>query len=162
LLGPLTALIVREAIDLTDAGPIELKGKAEPVAAWEADRIRDEPSRDAALGDLRAPLLGREAGLAHLAAMASGRVPVSAPPGGGKSRLVTEVAGRMEAAGRRVMRARVRPQSASPYEAVGQLLLAAGDELQAALASLPERRREVVAREVDALLRPGAAPTETV
>ncbi|HET6649660.1 MAG TPA: adenylate/guanylate cyclase domain-containing protein [Candidatus Limnocylindria bacterium] len=159
LVGPLTALTVREAIELTDAGPIELKGKVEPVAAWEADRIRDEPSRDAALGSLRAPLLGREEEVTSLATMSSGRVAVIAPPGVGKSRLVTEVAARLEAAGRRVLRARARPQSATPYEAVGQLLVAAGDGLAPALASLPPRRREVVAREVDALLRPGPATT---
>ena len=159
LVGPLTALTVREAIELTDAGPIELKGKVEPVAAWEADRIRDEPSRDAALGSLRAPLLGREEEVTSLATLSSGRVAVIAPPGVGKSRLVTEVAARLEAAGRRVLRARARPQSATPYEAVGQLLVAAGDGLAPALASLPPRRREVVAREVDALLRPGPATT---
>jgi class 3 adenylate cyclase len=72
LLGPLTALTVRETIELTDAGPIELKGKAEAVAAWEADRIRDEPSRDAALGSLRAPLLGREQEVTRLATMGAG------------------------------------------------------------------------------------------
>ncbi|HEX7067723.1 MAG TPA: adenylate/guanylate cyclase domain-containing protein [Candidatus Limnocylindria bacterium] len=157
LLGPLTALTVRAAIELMDAGPVELKGKAEPVAAWEAGRIRDEPSRDAALGSLRAPLLGREAEVAILATMRSGRVAVIAPPGVGKSRLVTEVAARLEAAGRRVLRARARPQSATPYEAVGQLLVAAGDGLAPALASLPPRRREVVLREIEALLRPGSS-----
>jgi class 3 adenylate cyclase len=163
LVGPLTALTVREAIELTDAGPIELKGKAEPVAAWEADRIRDEPSRDAALGALRAPLLGRDAELAQLAGATGGRITMVAPPGVGKSRLVTEVAAHMEAAGRRVLRARVRPQSAGPYEAVGQLLLAGGAGLEAAIASLPSRRREVVSREIDALLRPAAeGEAETV
>jgi class 3 adenylate cyclase len=157
LLGPLTALTVRETIELTDAGPIELKGKAEAVAAWEADRIRDEPSRDAALGSLRAPLLGREQEVTRLATMGGGRVAVIAPPGVGKSRLVTEVAARVEAGGRRVLRARARPQSATPYEAVGQLLVAAGDRLASGLASLPPRRREVVSGEVAALLRPGSA-----
>ena len=159
LLGPLTALTVRETIELTDAGPIELKGKAEPVAAWQVDRVRDEPSRDAALGSLRAPLLGREDEVARLAAMSGGRVAVIAPPGVGKSRLVAEVAARLEAAGRRVLRARARPQSATPYEAVGQLLLAAGDGLASGLASLAPRRREVVSREVEALLRPGSSTT---
>ncbi|HJP70274.1 MAG TPA: adenylate/guanylate cyclase domain-containing protein, partial [Candidatus Limnocylindria bacterium] len=162
LVGPLTALTVREAIELSDAGRIELKGKAEPVPAWEADRIREEPSRDAALGGLRAPLLGREPELARLATIPTGRISVIAPPGVGKSRLVAELATRLEAKGRRVIRARVRPQSASPYEAVGQLLHAGENRLADALASLPPRRREVVSREVDALLRPGAIPAEAV
>ncbi len=158
LMGELTALAVREAIDLADVGGITLKGKAEPARASRAIAVRPEPSRDAALGDLRAPLLGRADELARLEAQESGRVTIIAPPGVGKSRLVAELAARAEAGGRRVLRARVRPQSASPYESVGQLLVAAGAEtrLTDAVEGLPPERRSTLEREVEMLLR---APT---
>ncbi len=160
LLGELTALAVREAIDLVDVGGITLKGKAEPVRASRAVAVRPEPSRDAALGDLRAPILGRGEELARLESQGSGRVTIIAPPGVGKSRLVAELAARAEAAGRRVLRARVRPQSSSPYESVGQLLVAAGAEtrLTVALGDLPPERRGTVEGEVNTLL--GAAATD--
>src|SRR5688572_15992898 len=85
LLGELTALAVREAIDLADVGGITLKGKAEPVRASRAVAVRPEPSRDAALGDLRAPILGRADELARLEAQGTGRMTIIAPPGVGKS-----------------------------------------------------------------------------
>src|SRR3990170_548458 len=66
LLGELTALAVREAIELTEMGEVSLKGKAEPVRVWEAVAVRNEPSRDAAMGELHAPTLGRDAELVRL------------------------------------------------------------------------------------------------
>ena len=47
-------------------GELTLKGKAEPVRAWEAIRPRPQPSREEALGALRAPMLGRDQELASL------------------------------------------------------------------------------------------------
>lgn len=156
LVGELTALAVGEAIALAEPLPVELKGKADPVHACLVDGLRPEPSRDAMLGSLRAPLLGRESELARLEDEAPSRVTVIAPPGVGKSRLVAELAARAEARGDLILHARGRPQAAAPYEAVAELLRAAGAEaaLDAALQPLPDLRRQAIATEVDALLRP--------
>ena len=166
LLGELTALAVEEAIDLSDAEPVALKGKAEPVRAREARGIRPLPSRDEAMRGLRAPILGRAGELARLEVVRTGRVTIIAPPGVGKSRLLTELAARLAARGVSVLRARVRPQSAHPYETVAELLRAAGapDALSAALArsgSAPTRA-EAVKAEVAALLGPDAGPARSV
>ncbi|MDQ2675144.1 MAG: adenylate/guanylate cyclase domain-containing protein, partial [Chloroflexota bacterium] len=61
LLGELTSLAVAEAIETRPSGLIELKGKAEPVRCAVAVAPRPQPSREEALGDLRAPMLGRDA-----------------------------------------------------------------------------------------------------
>src|SRR5918995_548029 len=61
LLGELTALAVAETIETQAIGTVALKGKAEPVRAWEATGARSVPSREEALGALRAPMLGRDA-----------------------------------------------------------------------------------------------------
>ena len=66
LVGPTTALAVAATVDLADAQPLELKGKAEAVLARGVTGVRPEPSRDAAMGALRAPLLGRDAELTRL------------------------------------------------------------------------------------------------
>src|SRR5215210_2861163 len=98
LVGETTALAVAAAVELEEARALELKGKAEPVLARSALSIRSEPSRDAAMGALRAPLLGREAELGRLLAETerarreSRRLLVVAPPGVGKTRLVDEFA----------------------------------------------------------------------
>src|SRR5215210_6396668 len=102
LVGETTALAVAGAVELGDARALELKGKADPVRARSVTGIRPEPSRDAAMGALRAPLLGREAELERLldevtqARRAPRRLLVVAPPGVGKTRLVEELAGRAE------------------------------------------------------------------
>jgi class 3 adenylate cyclase len=163
LVGEVTALAVGDAIELAEPTAIELKGKAEPVRARAVIGLRAEPSRDAVLGRLRAPLLGRAAELARLEGLRGGRITIIAPPGVGKSRLAAELASRAESRGERVLRARVRPQSATPYEAVGQLLRAAGGPpaVDAALTDVPAARRAVIQREVEALLAPPAADGAT-
>ena len=163
LVGEVTALAAGDAVELAEPVPIELKGKADAVRASAVIGLRVEPSRDAMLGALRAPLLGRGAELDRLEGLSGGRVTIIAPPGVGKSRLVAELATRAELRGEHVLRARVRPQAATPYEAVGQLLLAADARLRldAALAGLPAPRRAVIRREVDSLLDPVAATDAT-
>jgi len=155
LVGQVTALAVGDAIELHGPSPVELKGKAEPVHACLVAGLRAEPSRDAVLGALRAPILGRDDELTRLEE-STGRMTIIAPPGVGKSRLVSELATRAEARGERVLRARARPQAAAPFEPVAELLRAAGAErdTDAALASLPVGRRAAVAAELEALLNP--------
>ncbi len=96
LLGPDTALAVAAAFDLEPAGSLDLKGKSEGLRAHLVRAQRPSPSRDAALGRMRAPTIGREAELERLAGILresgeDGRlVVVVARPGVGKSRLVAE------------------------------------------------------------------------
>ena len=169
LIGELTAMTVAHAIDIIDRGPIELKGKAEPMPVWEATGIRAQPSREAALGALRAPMLGREAELGALAeamdkvvrSRTAARVVIVAPPGVGKSRLLAEFSAGL---GATVLRARVRPQGTAPYETVAQLFAACDADLASALASagVSSARAEVVRQEVAKVLEPADAGDETL
>ncbi len=158
LIGELTALTVAEVIETTPIGTVELKGKAEPMRAWEAVAARSQPSREAALGALQAPMLGRDAELRRLAALSGGRCLIVAPPGVGKSRLLAELAERLPGT---VLRARVRPQGTAPYETVAQLVTAAGglDALPGRLAAagVAAERATVVTAEVRRLLDPSGA-----
>ena len=161
LIGELTALTVAEAIETIAQGPIELKGKAEPMPVWEATGIRAQPSREAALGALRAPMLGRDAELARLMTAAARvvdgrsaeRLVIVAPPGVGKSRLLAEFSAATDL---RVLRARVRPQGTAPYETTAQLFPAAGGDLAAALAQagVPAARAAVIVDEAARLVEP--------
>jgi class 3 adenylate cyclase/tetratricopeptide (TPR) repeat protein len=181
LIGEATALAVEDTVELEAAGPLELKGKAEATRAWRALAERTEPSRERAMGGLRAPMLGRkrelerlERALAELQAGAAHTVAVLAPPGVGKTRLVDELA-RAAASDAMVCRARLRPDVLAPYDGVAQLLAAAlvaaglaADSLTALAAErlLTDRlseagtdpgRTRVVAESVVAVLFPAAA-----
>ena len=160
LIGELTALSVAETIETRSVGSLDLKGKAEPLRAWEALGARSRPSREEALGVLTAPILGRDAELARLRAAGTGLTLIVAPPGVGKSRLLAELAATAEAT---VLRARVRPHGTAPYEAVAQLFEAAGGDLAAALADagVPPARAAVVVEEVRRLADPSSAVPET-
>ena len=162
LIGELTALTVAETIETVSIGMVELKGKADAVRAWEAIGARSQPSRDAALGALKAPMLGRDQELARLrdalnAVSSDGRaerIVIVAPPGVGKSRLLAELE---TGAGVPVLRARVRPQATAPYETVAQLLAAAQpDDLAGALtrAGVTDARASVIRVEVARLIEP--------
>jgi tetratricopeptide (TPR) repeat protein len=167
LLGELTTFAVAEGIETTPAGPIELKGKSEPVRCAEAVAPRSHPSREQALGELRAPMLGRAAELQRLQdasgtvrrERSAARVLVVAPPGVGKSRLLRELAADHEGS---VLVGRVRPQATAPYETVAQLIASTGaKDLAAALAGagIPPARAAVIEGEVARLTGGGdAAP----
>ena len=165
LLGELTALAVAEGIATTPAGPIELKGKSEPVRCAEAIAPRPQASREEALGELRAPMLGRDGELRQLREAAAGvrheptaaRVLVVAPPGVGKSRLLRELAAVEEGT---VLVARVRPQATAPFETVAQLVASVGQtDLGRALADadVEPARAAVVEHEIARLTGGGAA-----
>ncbi len=144
LVGETTALTVADVAELTEAGPLELKGKAAPVTAWIAAGILPRRSREHAMGGMVAPMLGRDAELAALTAAirdagdAPRRVLVVAPPGVGKSRLLDELAA-SDLGGALVLRTAVRPGTESPFAPVATLargaLLAAGWDADAAAAS---------------------------
>lgn len=125
LVGEETALAVEAAVDLGPLATFELKGKAEPVRARRALSVRPEPSREQAMGRLRAPLLGRAEELSSLKFALAAGVParnlIVAPPGVGKTRLVDELA--HSAGGALVCRARLRAEARAPQAAVAQLVL---------------------------------------
>ena len=144
LLGEGTALAVAGVVDVAPARAIELKGKAEPVRASVVLALRPEPSREAAMGRLHAPLVGRERELAAvrealstLQAGSSRLLLVVAPPGVGKSRFVTEVGSAALAEGLAddVWGTRLRPEG-GPFDALVELL---GAALGSRAGDVPER-----------------------
>jgi ATP-dependent Clp protease ATP-binding subunit ClpA len=89
-------------------GPLQLKGKAEPVPAWRVIGLYAERSRERALGGLRTPMVGRDRELEHLLdALGAGarRIVVVAPPGVGKTRLLVEHGAEAARRGAAVLRA---------------------------------------------------------
>jgi predicted ATPase/class 3 adenylate cyclase len=97
--GETTYRATREAIDYSAlAEPLVLKGKTEPVAAWEAVGAGGQPATGASVRPMQAPLVGRAAELAALHDLL-GRVErkrgphlatVIGDPGVGKSRLLRQ------------------------------------------------------------------------
>ena len=92
LLGPAARRLAAGAVEVDDAGPIEIKGRVEPLWTWRAVRVHDRRRLPAA------PFVGREPELALLE-NAFGRavrdrraqlVTIFGEPGLGKTRLVTE------------------------------------------------------------------------
>jgi class 3 adenylate cyclase/tetratricopeptide (TPR) repeat protein len=97
--GEATYRVTREAIDYSPLRqPLVLKGKTEPVRAWEALAADPQPQAAASAGPARAPLVGRTAELARLrdllARVRRKRGPhlatVIGDPGVGKSRLLRQ------------------------------------------------------------------------
>jgi class 3 adenylate cyclase/tetratricopeptide (TPR) repeat protein len=161
LVGELTALAVAEAIELESVGALELKGKAEAVPAWRVVGPYPERSRERALGSLRAPMIGRAAELERLLGpLGDGprRIVVVAPPGVGKTRLLTECGAEGAHRGAAVLRARLRPDLLSPFEPVGQLVRSAGrpDDVVSRLAAngVSPARAQVVADALAAVVAP--------
>jgi class 3 adenylate cyclase len=95
LISAPTAALARADVALQPVPPLRLKGKAEPVPAWE---VADPFTAGPAPRTRQAPLIGRDAELGELARglrrAARDRQPslalVLGPPGIGKSRLVRE------------------------------------------------------------------------
>jgi class 3 adenylate cyclase/tetratricopeptide (TPR) repeat protein len=168
VVGELTRLAVADAVELEPMAPLELKGKSQPVPAWRAIGVFPERSRERALGDLRAPTLGREEEMSRLlGALGDGarRVVVVAPPGVGKTRLLESVGAAAGQTGAAVLRARLRPDLLAPFEPVGQLVRAAlaGDDLAIRLrrADVAGDRAAAIEEALTAVLSPAASPAGT-
>ncbi len=173
LISETTALAVADTIELGPPAELELKGKAAPVSAREATGVLAIRSRETAMGALRAPILGRETELGTLAAAVARSVTqrrserwlIVAPPGTGKTRLVDELAGRVQA-DVLVRRVRFRLDDPRPFGAIADL---AGDVVDADIAGrletggLTRGRAAVVAEALVGLAAPareaGDGPT---
>ncbi len=101
---PMTTLIaentyrfVAPVFDCSDLGPIEVKGKSEPVRVYEVRGVKAQPGKIRGLSGLESPMVGRDSELAALRAVSSqvlsgqGQiVTIIGEPGLGKSRLLSE------------------------------------------------------------------------
>jgi class 3 adenylate cyclase/tetratricopeptide (TPR) repeat protein len=100
LVGEQTYRATRDAFEYREAEPIEAKGKSEPVSVWE---VLGEIER-VAMAATESPLVGREAELAQLVDFAEAMIEAGRPaigtvlgaPGIGKSRLLMELATRLD------------------------------------------------------------------
>jgi class 3 adenylate cyclase len=96
LLGPATYRLVRNAVTAESAGPLQLKGKAEPLPAYRLVEVLSPVSEDRT--QLGLTLVGRQEELEFLRAQVARAtealecrsVTILAPAGTGKSRLVEE------------------------------------------------------------------------
>ena len=99
VVGPSVHEATKAAIDFRELPPLELKGKAEPVPAWEALRIRARLRGERPYLGMEARLVGRDEELAVLTqtlrrVQTEGRpalATIVGPAGVGKSRLVHEL-----------------------------------------------------------------------
>ncbi len=93
-----TYAFVAPIVDASDAGALELKGKSEPVRAYEIAGIRAGGASSRGLAGIQSPMVGRDEQLARLRSLFTivragrGRVAcVLGEPGIGKSRLLAEL-----------------------------------------------------------------------
>jgi class 3 adenylate cyclase len=128
LVGEETWRATRDAFEYEALAPRDLKGKAEPVAAWVARRPLASPGERLLSAG---PMIGRDAELELLGTVwrrvLDGGEPhlvtVLGVPGIGKSKLVREIAHLVEAGGGRVLRGASLPYGERvPYAAFAQLL----------------------------------------
>lgn len=105
-IAPDTYRLVAPLFDVDDIGPIEVKGKSEPIPVYRVRRAKTEPGRLRGIEGLHSPLVGRERDLATLRSavddLRAGRgqlCSVMGDAGLGKSRLVTELKEQLQAEG---------------------------------------------------------------
>jgi class 3 adenylate cyclase len=170
LLGEGAMLAAAAAVELGPTMRLELKGKAEPVHAALAIGLRPEPAREAAMGALRSPMVGREPQLERLHAAfhlasegGSASIVIVAPPGTGKSRLLVEFLASLQGT---AWRARARADAGASVEPIAELArtATAGYAPEALITRLAkglgEARARVLAESLASLTGIGPSPTE--
>jgi class 3 adenylate cyclase/tetratricopeptide (TPR) repeat protein len=158
LVGEETRRATERAIAYDPVAPVQVKEAEEPIAAWRALEIVSAPEAPHA-----APMVGRDGELGVLRGIwdrvtrerRPHLVTVLGPPGIGKTRLATEVAGIAEVSGAAVVRGRSLPYG----QAVGYGALAQQIKQVAAIydSDPPDTAREKLTVAVDALLPADAA-----
>ncbi|MFN2470368.1 MAG: adenylate/guanylate cyclase domain-containing protein [Gaiellaceae bacterium] len=143
LLGEETYRLARAAIEVEPAGALELKGKAQPLAAYRLVRVVEGAA--AFERTLDAPLVGRREELARVRAAFDGAlaerrcrlVTVFGPPGIGKSRLARELPATLGGRAAVLSGQCLSYGEGITYWPLREIFAAAGaaDELDAALAS---------------------------
>jgi class 3 adenylate cyclase/tetratricopeptide (TPR) repeat protein len=129
VVGPEAYASTRWRIDYRDLGPLELKGKTEPVHAWRAIRVRERVAGRDTWG-LQTRLTGRDDELAVLMQTARrvgserrpGLVTILGPAGVGKSRLALELRRRLDHADveAATLSGRCLPYGAVSYSALAE------------------------------------------
>ena len=117
LVGPATYVATKHAIAYEPIGDLALAGKILPVAAYQPIRFLADIGEARGLGDLKAPLLGRDEEMLQLLDTAERLnqdrkamlFTILGAPGIGKSRLAREAGDRLAARGWRVLRGRCLP-----------------------------------------------------
>ncbi|MEX2424190.1 MAG: AAA family ATPase, partial [Acidimicrobiia bacterium] len=107
VVGESTAAHLRAAFDLTPV-TLTIKGIAEPVEAFKAERLLDHPDKVRGIEGLRAEMIGRDGELQRLVSVlgTGGVAAVIGPAGVGKSRLASEFRTHVLAAGGRWLEGR--------------------------------------------------------
>ncbi len=103
LIGPGAQRLTLGRFEVEDEGPVEIKGRGEPIWAWRVICVKGGPAR---LATRRAPLVGRDAELELLENTYERSVrdrrahlfTIYGDPGVGKSRLAAEFVGGLESA----------------------------------------------------------------
>jgi class 3 adenylate cyclase len=107
LITEATYRFVQHAVEVRDLGPIEVKGKSEPVRAYEVVGLKAAPTSARGLGTagLESPMVGRDGDFARLRGQLAGvrggatrAAVIVGEPGIGKSRLLGELRTVAEAA----------------------------------------------------------------
>jgi class 3 adenylate cyclase/tetratricopeptide (TPR) repeat protein len=113
-----TYKLIAALFDTEALGPVEVKGKAEPVSAYQVLKAKPRPGKARGVAGLDSPLVGREAefdalleAVERLQAGVGGVVTIVGEAGIGKSRLVAEV--RKQGARHGRMASSRRPENAS-------------------------------------------------
>jgi class 3 adenylate cyclase/tetratricopeptide (TPR) repeat protein len=157
--GEATYRATRDAVSYERLEQLTLKGKEEPVSAWEATGVLSEPGRG--LGRAETPLIGREEEAALLASLVErveheGRphlVTVIGQAGVGKSRLLRELTSTLAEADQppTIRRGQCPPYGAGiAYWALAEVL---NEEFEIRDADTPESAWEKLRLGVTALMR---------